>query len=1776
MGTMRIELRHILLEKACNVLQLLRKLELSKIQESAEETKLASSMDKLVVKLQNWCDGDFSALTVMSPFIKLLETPILSAPYKLAALDAIQYFFNYNVFESSVSETSDYLVYEELVSAITGFKIMQTDAYVDEFLQLNMIVTLHSLILSPTKSYLRNSTIMMIIEVCHSILLLEANTAKPAFYQATERTLNDILRWLFGTQELRSCSNNNFKPKSPPSIDSANAAQNLLHYDKSLCVTTVLKYFLKHLQAPIKKSNSEDQTNSQNQRSKRASFSGPLSHGSGIFGFNIQNSRYRGPCLALKAIHIMLLGNGRTEDSRIAIMKNGPFFEMLRTDLSYSLLNIATSRETPIELFQLTLLIFTTMYRTIGPTLLVFTECFFRFVHLKAVHDLSTVYSNVVDVARVELNIGNNSNPAEASHIYDACSFGVQEMEAIHYNLLDLVSDAGFLCSLFLSFDCNPMKPDVLVPLVGGISRSFRDSLGIQMRSGDFGDSLIILTRKLFGQLVRVLALTSDPDRTLTSSNTNKSTAATTIIDESSANNNSNDHRSESETADFVFRSIKQGRELKQIYTTAATKFAVKPKLCFKYLQDRFILPTPLTASAIAQLLRSIPNLSKVLIGAYLGELGNAKSSNAEDTEDFHKSVLKYYVESFTIAGESFLNCLRIFLSAFRLPGEAQQIDRILVSFSEHCFSNCVESKLNIFDNPDIVYLLSFSIIMLNTDRHNPNIKVERKMTLEQFIRNNTNYGSDVQQLTPLPKDFLVSLYSSISDYPLTTERNDISAKFNYETWMDLYLQSTSDKKKSVMKVVGWSPATISWMNRLIFESDIQTDVDSVAALIHHENNDDGNAKSSQGSENIHTAINPFVVSFILFNSVKDVVENLALCIWDKLLNSMIFPYVEFFMESQRIDAHLSKYGYASGCFQVFRQSQSCMEHFVNILYSADLSLVVDSIILALMDCCGFFKENFEVVNSILEIIIPAENRGVIRRPSHLVSESGESGSNFLLLSLSQSVLSRVAFLMLVYIIKRFPKNLNRSWVSVWHALCGLRDCSMVPKKMLKELESDPLPIVIRSNFESALKYCVAEYETQSNEESSHSNHHLPELNKVEKILFGEEKFDPSEEFLLFANDSCRWDDGYHDVDVASMSTNVNIESIESSDLLGFALFDIQDPETKEDYDIFIEKMRKVIVIGGISDIVKETRFLDESSLIILIKSIITLTEHSNLQPPKKEKLNGDTATETCSINNLYNAVEDILGFAVHVSPPSCAWLETILVDVSLRNRDRFNLLWPILEKHYVSTLSGSSQLTYASERRISGLLRIGSRIISRDDHCDQSSEKILNLIGLLLSQKFDRYHISTPVAQLSSSSDDHAHTVRDRSDSNDDIVSFEVKPISPNLYQLTSSQIAAGIWKLLTTNIAILPTLRLEHWQTIFDLIEGCASIGGYASIKAFEIMAWILHEPRLVAEVPVFCLAGVKPLLCNSRIPASVSVAAAQLLYHLHLRLEVLVKDDGEGIDYLSSPANEAETPALWENCWLPILKALSEGVLDRRPAVRRASTVAFARSLLDKHASIVPPGVMINIFTEIYIPTIFAMVSHLNADAEVIKGYEVVVTELVPVATEEVLISVAPSPIVDNFESVSSNEAAANIIADIGNGVLDHIEDILKSAPLNDFSGNRCIDDSLSTSTLTCMVAVTRAFSRNLTKLFSFPTFDKLWLRLLHLFAFFLETNGSLSSLAEIDSGVKLLIETCESLLRDLLHFMMSENVFSTKKGLWEVTIDTLNHFDVRAFSGFLESK
>lgn len=110
----------------------------------------------------------------------------------------------------------------------------------------------------------------------------------------------------------------------------------------------------------------------------------------------------------------------------------------------------------------------------------------------------------------------------------------------------------------------------------------------------------------------------------------------------------------------------------------------------------------------IAVFLKNASGLSKSLIGDYLGE-----------REELNLKVMHAFVNSFDLQGMEFDEAIRAFLQGFRLPGEAQKIDRIMEKFAER-YCKCNPKA---FTSADTAYVLAYSVILLNTDAHNPMVK---------------------------------------------------------------------------------------------------------------------------------------------------------------------------------------------------------------------------------------------------------------------------------------------------------------------------------------------------------------------------------------------------------------------------------------------------------------------------------------------------------------------------------------------------------------------------------------------------------------------------------------------------------------------------------------------------------------------------------------------------------------------------------------------------------------------------------------------------------------------------------------------------------------------------------------------------------------------------------------------------------------------------------------------------------------------------------------------
>ncbi|XP_051144321.1 brefeldin A-inhibited guanine nucleotide-exchange protein 1 isoform X2 [Andrographis paniculata] len=185
----------------------------------------------------------------------------------------------------------------------------------------------------------------------------------------------------------------------------------------------------------------------------------------------------------------------------------------------------------------------------------------------------------------------------------------------------------------------------------------------------------------------------------------------------------------------------------------------------------------------VAYFLKNTSGLNESMIGDYFGE-----------RDEFPMKVMHAYVDSFNFEKMGFGEAIRFFLRGFRLPGEAQKIDRIMEKFAER-YCKCNPSS---FTSADTAYVLAYSVIMLNTDAHNSMVK--EKMTKSDFIRNNRGIddGKD------LPEDYLGALYDHIvkneikmrdeSCVPQSKQGNSLNKLLGLDGILNLVWKQTEEK----------------------------------------------------------------------------------------------------------------------------------------------------------------------------------------------------------------------------------------------------------------------------------------------------------------------------------------------------------------------------------------------------------------------------------------------------------------------------------------------------------------------------------------------------------------------------------------------------------------------------------------------------------------------------------------------------------------------------------------------------------------------------------------------------------------------------------------------------------------------------------------------------------------------------------------------------------------------------------------------------------------------
>ncbi|KAJ7093181.1 hypothetical protein C8R44DRAFT_835540 [Mycena epipterygia] len=221
--------------------------------------------------------------------------------------------------------------------------------------------------------------------------------------------------------------------------------------------------------------------------------------------------------------------------------------------------------------------------------------------------------------------------------------------------------------------------------------------------------------------------------------------------------------------------SLIQTKSQKKLVVTAAARFNAKPKNGVAFLEENQLIYSDLPADApesakvhnLAVFLKGCARLDKRVLGEYISREENLP-------------LLKAFVGLIDFRDKPVADAMRELLETFRLPGEAQQIARITETFASIYFAAGPDE----IQNEDAVYVLAYSVIMLNTDLHNP--QVRQRMTIEDYRRNLRGVNNN----TDFSPEFLQNIYDSIRKRELVMPEEHVGQLGFEYAWKDLLTRS--------------------------------------------------------------------------------------------------------------------------------------------------------------------------------------------------------------------------------------------------------------------------------------------------------------------------------------------------------------------------------------------------------------------------------------------------------------------------------------------------------------------------------------------------------------------------------------------------------------------------------------------------------------------------------------------------------------------------------------------------------------------------------------------------------------------------------------------------------------------------------------------------------------------------------------------------------------------------------------------------------------------------
>lgn len=188
------------------------------------------------------------------------------------------------------------------------------------------------------------------------------------------------------------------------------------------------------------------------------------------------------------------------------------------------------------------------------------------------------------------------------------------------------------------------------------------------------------------------------------------------------------------------------------------------PKVVKFLLAANFMQNTPQEIANFLRVYKS--HFDPTGLGEFLGE-GGVKSEEIE----YWNQIRYRYARAVSFVELEIEPALRLFLTGcgFRLPGESQKIERFMEVFATTFWQDNQGTPCCPFRHRDTILVVSYSIIMLNTDLHKANTdnkKKHRRMNVDDFCRNlrGCDEGQDID------REYLSRIFNTINLNPIALD----------------------------------------------------------------------------------------------------------------------------------------------------------------------------------------------------------------------------------------------------------------------------------------------------------------------------------------------------------------------------------------------------------------------------------------------------------------------------------------------------------------------------------------------------------------------------------------------------------------------------------------------------------------------------------------------------------------------------------------------------------------------------------------------------------------------------------------------------------------------------------------------------------------------------------------------------------------------------------------------------------------------------------------------